>query len=127
MKYLIDTNIFLEILLKQKKRTACKKFLNLHREHIGISDFSLHSIGVILFRQKKENIFLKFLNDLLPDIKIISLPAGKYGDLVKRKKKSLLDFDDSYQFEVAKSHNLEIATMDRDFEKVCDEVKVIFI
>ena len=74
MKYLIDTNIFLEILLKQKKRNTCKKFLNLHREHICISDFSLHSIGVILFRQKKENIFLKFLNDLLPDIKLFHCP-----------------------------------------------------
>lgn len=127
MKYLIDTNIFLEILLKQKKRNACKKFLNLHKEHICISDFSLHSIGVILFRQKKKNIFQKFLNDLLPDIKIISLPAGAYGNLIKRKKKLLLDFDDSYQFEVAKSHNLEIATMDRDFEKAADEVNVIFL
>jgi len=28
LKYLIDTNIFLEILLQQEKSNSCKKFLN---------------------------------------------------------------------------------------------------
>lgn len=62
--HLIDTNIFLEILLKQEKKETCKEFLEKNKSNLYISDFSLHSIGVILFKNKKEDSFLKFLNDL---------------------------------------------------------------
>ncbi len=55
--YLVDTNIFLEILLGQDKSSVCKDFLNKNDDKIFISDFSLHSIGVILFRFKKKEIF----------------------------------------------------------------------
>ena len=48
--YLVDTNIFLEILLKQNKSESCKAFLDKNIGAISISDFTLHSIGVILFR-----------------------------------------------------------------------------
>ncbi len=44
---LIDTNIFLEILLDQEKKNICKEFLNYNIDHLFLSDFSLHSIGVI--------------------------------------------------------------------------------
>jgi predicted nucleic acid-binding protein len=46
--YFIDTNVFLEILLAQDKKDICKDFLNSNVENLSISDFSLHSIGVIL-------------------------------------------------------------------------------
>jgi uncharacterized protein len=52
--YLIDTNIFLEILLSQKQKDICKEFLVSNIEQIYISDFSLHSIGVILFSVQKQ-------------------------------------------------------------------------
>ena len=53
MAFLFDTNIFLEILLDQEKKDVCKKLLNDNIGKIFLSDFSLHSIGVILFKQKK--------------------------------------------------------------------------
>ena len=59
--YLVDTNIFLEILLQQNKSKNCKLFLDKNSGVLNISDFFLHSIGVILFRNKKEKIFLKFM------------------------------------------------------------------
>lgn len=46
--YLIDTNIFLEILLNQDKKEICKNFLSENFNLLHISDFSIHSIGVIL-------------------------------------------------------------------------------
>jgi len=49
--YLVDTNIFLEVILGQEKKEACKNFLNTHIGYLYISDFSLHSIGVILLKQ----------------------------------------------------------------------------
>ncbi len=46
--YLIDTNIFLEVLLGQEKTQECKDFLVNNLGHLEISDFTLHSIGVYL-------------------------------------------------------------------------------
>lgn len=42
--FLIDTNIFLEILLAQNKKEICKDFLNFNIGKLYITDFSLHSI-----------------------------------------------------------------------------------
>jgi predicted nucleic acid-binding protein len=46
--YLLDTNILLEILLQQEKSSECEHFMNNNLGAIAISDFTLHSIGVIL-------------------------------------------------------------------------------
>ena len=94
--YLIDTNIFLEILLKQRKEKDCKKFLNDNIGYLNMSDFSLHSIGVILFKYEKENIFEKFIQDVLPNVNLLSLPADLYSKVVSVKRNFGLDFDDSY-------------------------------
>ena len=65
MMYLVDTNIFLEILLKQDKCELCKNFLDDNIGSITISDFALHSIGIILLRYEEGNILQKFFIDLL--------------------------------------------------------------
>jgi hypothetical protein len=41
--FLVDTNIFLEILLRQDKKEDCKSFLDNNIENINVTDFSLHS------------------------------------------------------------------------------------
>ena len=79
--FLVDTNIFLEILLGQDKKEDCKKFLNENIRSLNITDFTLHSIGIILFRYGKENIFQKFFEDMLPYIKLLSLPIKLYKKL----------------------------------------------
>ncbi len=43
---LADTNIFLEILLKQKKSDICKAFLDNNSSSLFISDFSLPRISI---------------------------------------------------------------------------------
>lgn len=118
--YLVDTNIFLEILLDQENSRECKLFLDNNIGSLHISDFSLHSIGVILFRNKKETIFSKFLSDTLSNINLLSLPKDKYKDLPNIKKKTEMDFDDSYQYLLSKHFNLTIVTMDQDFKKIKD-------
>ena len=123
---LVDTNIFLEILLGQKKKDVCKKFLSDNISDLQITDFSLHSIGVILFRFGKEEIFRKFVEDIMPNFELLSLPADMYADVVEAKGNLNLDFDDAYQYAVAKYYKLEIVTMDQDFRKIKD-VKIIFL
>lgn len=124
--YLIDTNIFLEILLKQKRKEKCKKFLNASLGQLHISDFSLHSIGVILFRKRRANAFQKFIDDSLPNMKLLSLPVERYKDVVKAQKELGLDFDDAYQYGIAKSYGLKPVTRDDDFKRITD-IEVIFL
>ena len=100
--FLVDTNIILEILLKQDKRKKCRKFLDDNIGNIHITDFSLHSIGIILFKYNKEDSFKKFVGDFMPNARILSLPPELYGDIVDIRKNLNIDFDDSYQYRIAK-------------------------
>lgn len=118
MKYLIDTNIFLEILLQQDKSNLCKSFLENNIGSLHISDFSLHSIGVILFKQDKAELFQKFLTDVIPKIYLLSLPKTNYESVINYRNDFNLDFDDAYQCSLSNHYRLKIVTMDKDFEKV---------
>ncbi len=108
--FLVDANIFLEILLRQNKKEDCKKFLNNNIGKLNITDFSLHSIGVILFKYGKEDIFEKFVDDVIPEINLLSLPMRLYNEVVNIKKDLNLDFDDAYQYSVAKYNGLKVIT-----------------
>ncbi len=128
--YLVDTNIFLEILLAQIKKDACKHFLDTHSGSLSLSDFSLHSIGVIAFRKGQEDIFENFLQDTLPHVDIVTLSRTGYAQLahVKHLKHHFrLDFDDAYQYQVAKEHALEIVTLDSDFKRVQHLLSILFL
>ena len=124
--FLADTNIFLEILLQQDKEQDCQKFLNDNSGNIGITDFSLHSIGVILFRYEKEDIFQKLVEDVISTTKLLSLPMELYTEVINAKKSLNLDFDDAYQYSIAKHYRLKVVTMDRDFETIKD-VDILFL
>ncbi len=86
----------------------------------------MHSIGVILFRYGKEGIFEKFVEDIIPNVKLLSLPIEQYKEVVNIRKSLKLDFDDAYQYSIAKYYGLRVVTMDKDFEKVKD-VEILFL
>lgn len=51
MKLLVDTNIFLEVLLEQTRANDAKQLLSKIDLHdFLISDFSFHSIGILLVK-----------------------------------------------------------------------------
>jgi len=125
--FLIDTNIFLEILLSQNKKEDCKSFLENNIGKLNITDFTLHSIGVILFRYGKDDVFQKFIEDILPHVKVLSLQTEFYKEISVYRKNFNLDFDDVYQYAVCKCYNLQLVTMDKDFERVKDYIAISFL
>ncbi len=124
--FLVDTNVFLEILLTRDKKEDCKQFLNDNIGNLTMTDFSLHSIGVILFRYRKEDIFQNFVEDIIPSIKLLSLPRELYRKIAHVRTSLNLDFDDAYQYSMAKYYRLELVTMDKDFERI-EDVEVLFL
>ncbi|MBI3537870.1 MAG: type II toxin-antitoxin system VapC family toxin [Chloroflexi bacterium] len=120
MRVLLDTNIFLEILLEQEKAENAKLLLIQVDEHeFYLSDYSLHSIGLALFRRKKHEAFRQFVQEMLVDagIGILSLYAEDMNAVSDASQKSNLDFDEAYQLALAKKHDLKIVSFDSDFDK----------
>jgi len=121
IKYLVDTNVWLERLLDQDKSKIVERFLEITPvSQIFISDFALHSIGVILSRLKQPVVFEKFLSDLFINGKIerLSLNTLDLFDVLVNIKKFNLDFDDSYQLTIAQKYDLIVVTFDKDFNSI---------
>jgi uncharacterized protein len=127
MNYLVDTNVFLEILLNQAARRKCEAFLQGEKGAAWISDFTLHSIGVLLFRKGRPEVFTRFVADTLREFNILSLDKAGYPKLVEASAKYGLDFDDAYHLAVAREYNLSIATQDTDFQRVQSVSSVKFV
>lgn len=120
MPYLVDTNIFLELMLEQKDENTVKQLLNqLDESKLFISDFSFHSIGVILFRLNKLEKFSDFINDILnAGIRILKLTPTQTLRVIKASTEFKLDFDDAYQYVVSEIFDLEIISFDKDFDNL---------
>ena len=59
--FLLDTNIFLEGLLKQEKTSEVQSFFGSHDfQEMFITDLALHSIGIVLYRLKNTIYSLNF-------------------------------------------------------------------
>lgn len=125
MKYLLDTNIFLQILPGQDKSEECKSFISKNEGKICITDFALHSIGVILFRNKLFGVFNLFINNFISKIYVLTLDKNNYSIISHLSEKYKLDFDDSYQLTIAGEFNLSFITLDSDFKSLSKDYKII--
>lgn len=118
--YLVDTNIFLEVLLNQDKADECRQFLESNADHLFLTEFSFHSIGVILFREREFDLFERFCADIAPGECVLNLPFASYLKLKDIQSDFGLDFDDAIQLQTARDFDLQLVTMDRHFAKLPD-------
>ncbi len=118
--YLIDTNIILELLLNQTRSDEVDKFLRtIPLENLYISDFSVYSIGILLLKQKLQDVFMQFIEDFLLDggVQVKRLSLQDMVTIVNISKRFNLDFDDAYQYVTAEKYNLTIISFDKDFDR----------
>ena len=120
MRLLIDTNIFLEVLLNQRDAQEARDLLQKSDVHeCVISDFALHSISVILVRYKAFSLLRRFLADtvLSGSVGVLVLMPNDLDQVIATAERFGLDFDDAYQYVVAERHNLAIVSFDADFDR----------
>jgi uncharacterized protein len=120
MKLLVDTNIFLEVLLGQSRANDAKELLVKTNTHdFLISDFSLHSIGVLLLKRNKADAFRKFVSDMVirAGTVVARLNTSDMETLADHATSFSLDFDDAYQYALADKYDLTIVSFDRDFDR----------
>jgi predicted nucleic acid-binding protein len=117
--YLLDTNVWLERMLEQARSEEVRRLLDqVPSDHLLITDFSLHSIGVILNRLNRRDEFLGFVRDLFIDgaVALVSLEPGDMERLVAVMDRFGLDFDDAYQYVAAERYQVELVSFDGDFD-----------
>ena len=110
--YLVDTNVWLELLLEQERAMEVQQFLqSAETIQLSMTEFALYSIGLITTRLGKEEIFETFISDILEDsaVKRICLTSFDLKRMLTVRKKFHLDFDDAYQYVAAKRDNLILA------------------
>lgn len=120
MRLLVDTNIFIELLLNQVGANEARTFLENRQGHeLYVTDFALPSIGLLLFRQKQPQVFRQFLHDMMGRVGItmLSLSAQEMDSLPGLATQFNLDFDDAYQYRTALKHGLKVVSFDVDFER----------
>lgn len=120
MRLLIDTNIFLEVLLEQEKAHEARQLLSETEEHeFFVSDFSLHSIGLLLFRRQQHEVFGRFLSDMYLNagVRTAALLATEMKAAIRAAEQFGLDFDDAYQYTVAEHYALTVVSFDADFDR----------
>ena len=118
--YLVDTNIWLERLLDQEQSDSVGHMLDiLPPDQLLISDFSLHSIGVILGRLRCVDVLPEFVQDIFVNsaIAMVSVTPGDLSKVVATMSEFGIDFDDAYQYEAAKQLGAYIISFDKDFDK----------
>ncbi len=118
--FLVDTNIWLERLLDQERSGQVGLFLDrMPSENLFISDFSFHSIGIVMSRLNHNEAFLDFVHDILIHgaIVLIRLEPDDMQRLTHVMGHLNLDFDDSYQYVAAEKNGLTIVSFDADFER----------
>jgi predicted nucleic acid-binding protein len=118
--YLLDTNIWLERLLGQQESATVGELLAaLPLDQVSLTDFTLHSIGVILHRLGYNRTYLQFVQDVLidGDITMFSLQPAAMQRVVAVMEQFGLDFDDAYQYTVAEREDVSIVSFDKHFDR----------
>lgn len=117
--YLLDTNIWLELLLNREKAKNVIRFLDFVKDSdIYVSSFSMYSICIFLSNINKFDTLIRFVNDLSENnIEIINTNLIDIHNIIAIEKSYDLDFDDALQYFVATSNKLTLISYDKDFEK----------
>ena len=120
MRLLLDTNISLEVILEQERAGEARELLSKSEQHeFFLSDFSLHSIGLFLFRCNRHDVFQRFLDDMLLNagIAVLALSSREMETVIAPAQAFNLDFDDAYQYAIANRYDLTIVSFDADFDR----------
>ncbi|MHB0877475.1 MAG: type II toxin-antitoxin system VapC family toxin [Anaerolineae bacterium] len=119
MKLLLDTNLPLEVLLRQERGAEARQVLANRAGHeLYLSVFSLHSMGVTLLRRGLHAAFTEFVADMIDSgrVTVLTLPPSAMHRLSSTAVALSLDFDDAYQYVAAEQHGLDIVSYDAHFD-----------
>jgi len=116
--FLVDTNVWLELLLEQERTNEVREFfLHVEASFLAITEFSLYSIGIILSRLRKNDLLNDFYSDTIEDsgVGIVRLNVADLKQVSNICRESQLDFDDAYQYIASEKYDMTLVSFDSDF------------
>jgi uncharacterized protein len=122
VRYLIDTNIFVEFLLDQQRAEESLRVM----EHIEkgeleayVTSFGLHSIAAILDRRKELDLLEKFLERVIQakGLQVYQTEPIEEKRITALARTVQLDFDDTLHYYVADILGATLMSFDRGFDK----------
>ena len=124
---IIDTNIFLEVLLEQEKCEKCVVFLKDFADGLKegfLTTFSIDSVVISMLNNDKDEEKIKIFLSSLLKYKGLKLYQVKIRDRINAMilmKKHNLDYEDALILQSAIATNSgEIVSFDKHFDKVKD-------
>ncbi|MCS6919489.1 MAG: PIN domain-containing protein [Fimbriimonadales bacterium] len=120
MRYLLDSSVILELLLGQAQSNTVQQLIEAAEpESLCLSDFALHSIGIVLSRLNLHQAYVRFLEDMILSgfLAVIRVPHAQLRLVVVNQLQYGLDFDDAYQYTTAHLHNLRLVSLDADYDQ----------
>ncbi|MEW6687161.1 MAG: PIN domain-containing protein [Candidatus Edwardsbacteria bacterium] len=118
--YLVDSNVWIERLLEQEHSEDVRLFLDATpSEQLCITDFSFHSIGLILWKLNQMRALSDFVKDAFIDgaVLFIHLEPEDTQRIIQVMQEFQIDFDDAYQYVAAEKYSLTIVSFDSDFDR----------
>jgi Predicted nucleic acid-binding protein, contains PIN domain len=117
--YLVDANVFLEVLYRRDRWAECYEFLNrVKRGDIRayVLHFTIHAVSAIL---GKPDLVSKYLSELSTwrGLVIIDSPIDEEVMASELASRVDLDFDDGLHYYYAKKMGLKLVSFDKDFDK----------
>ena len=125
MKFLCDTNIFLQILRDRQFARQCADFLkaNMHQSFIG--SFGVFSLCIRAHYFQMEQAATQLMFDLIQGgLKIIPIDPTQTFTILMASKGEGLTFDDFLHHKLAKENGLTLVTLDNDFLKIKDKLDI---
>jgi predicted nucleic acid-binding protein len=129
--YLIDANIFLELMLDQAKADECEKFLTLvHKDkrEALVTDLTLDSVLIVLENKGRKPSDLRLFLSSIASYKGMTIYFLALSDRLgaTRLMEDLkLDYEDSTVAQVAKRLSVEgVVSFDKDFDRVQSILRV---
>lgn len=117
---LIDTNIFIEMLLNQERAQECRKFLDsVSMSHdVVLTEFTLYSIGIILEGRKQHEQWKRFLSECRSaSFILVSSSFSHEEEMIAYVTMFGIDIDDAHQYEAAKRLGADLVSFDADFDQ----------
>ena len=118
---LLDTNIFLELLLDQKHAGECESLLDLVSKgevEAAVTHFAIHAVEVALRSGKSLETFLRNLEHSL-GLYIYDTNLGEEMAVALISRRIRKDFDDTLQYYVAKKLGADaIVSFDEHFDEL---------
>ena len=116
---LLDTNIFLELLLDQRRAAECEELLELISKgeiEATVTHFAVHAVEAALVTGEKLEAFLRNLDHCV-GLYVYDTNLSDEMAIALMTKRIGLDFDDTLQYYVAKKVGVEaIVSFDEHFD-----------